>query len=93
MATAPTVPAKEDENAPSARSKPDAVGERVLAALGRPPELFRVAVVPLWGSRYRVNVITGSDPSSVRIPHSFFVEVGADGAITAATPPIVRQYP
>ena len=49
----------------------------MLNALGRPDRLYRVAVVPLWGDHFRVNVVTGDDPSAVRIPHSYFV--AADG--------------
>jgi hypothetical protein len=64
----------------------------VLAALGRPADLYRVAVLPLWGNCYRVNVVTGADPTAVRIPHSFFLTADARGAITDAVPPITRWY-
>src|SRR5207248_1820010 len=46
-----------------------AIRAAVLAALGRPGRLYRVAVVPLWGDHFRVNVFTGEDPTSVQIPH------------------------
>lgn len=70
-----------------------AIRDAVIRSLGRPPGLYRVAVLPLWGSYYRVNVLTGSDATSVRIPHSYFLEVGAEGAVVSASPPIVRLYP
>ena len=70
-----------------------AIRAGVLAALGRPDQLFRVAVVPLWGDHFRVNVVTGDDPSSVRIPHSFFVAADGRGNIIASTPRIRREYP
>ena len=69
------------------------IREFVLTSLGRPPGLFRVAVLPLWGSYYRVNVLTGPDATSVCIPHSYFVEAGDDGAVVSASPPIIRLYP
>ena len=65
----------------------------VLAALGRPARLFRVVVVPLWEDHFRVNVVTGDDPSSVRIPHSFFVAADGRGNIIESTPSIRREYP
>jgi len=70
-----------------------AIRARVLAALGRPDRLFRVAVLPLWGDCFRVNVVTGADPSSVRIPHSYFVSADGRGNIIESTPSIRREYP
>jgi hypothetical protein len=70
-----------------------AIRAGVLAALGRPEQLFRVAVLPLWGDRFRVNVVTGADPSSVRIPHSYFVSADGRGNIVESTPSIRREYP
>lgn len=70
----------------------DGIRAGVLAALGRPGQLFRVAVLPLWGDHFRVNVLTGADPSSVRIPHSYFVAADGRGHILTATPSIRREY-
>ena len=70
-----------------------AIRAGVLAALGRPGQRFRVVVVPLWGDHFRVNVVTGDDPSSVRIPHSFFVAADGRGNIIESTPSIQREYP
>jgi hypothetical protein len=76
------------------RSQPAAtIQSSVLASLGRPPGLYRVAVVPLWLNYYRVNVLVGSDPTAVRIAHSYFVELGEDGRILTTTPPVIRLYP
>ena len=64
----------------------------VLAALGRPPDLYAVSVRPLWANHYRVNVLVGPDPTAVRILHSYFVEAGESGAILSSTPRISRLY-
>jgi hypothetical protein len=69
-----------------------AIQAGVLAALGRPPGLYRVAVLPLWPNFYRVNVLIGADPTAVQIAHSYFVEAGADGRVRSATPPLARLY-
>ncbi|MDB5310265.1 MAG: hypothetical protein JWO38_4467 [Gemmataceae bacterium] len=69
-----------------------AIRAGVLAALGRPAQLYRIAVVSLWGDHYRVNVITGEDPTSVRIPHSYFLAADGRGNIIESTPKITRQY-
>jgi hypothetical protein len=69
-----------------------AIRVNVLAALGRPADLHRVNVLPLWGDHYRVNVVTGADPTLARIPHSYFLAADARGNIVAATPPIARLY-
>ncbi|MDB5310481.1 MAG: hypothetical protein JWO38_4683 [Gemmataceae bacterium] len=69
-----------------------AIRAGVLAALGRPAQLYRIAVVPLWGDHYRVNVITGEDPTSLRIPHSYFLAADGRGNIIESTPRITRQY-
>lgn len=69
-----------------------AVLRAVLAALGRPPDLFRAVVRPLWENHFRVNVLTGTDVTSAWIAHSYFVEAGAAGDILAATPQITRRY-
>ena len=69
-----------------------AIRANVLAALGRPADLHRVHVVPLWGDHYRVNVVTGADPTLARIPHSYFLAADARGTIIDATPPIARLY-
>ena len=81
-----------DGTAPVPPPAESAVRHGVMAGLGRPPDLYRVAVVPLWGAYYRVNVLTGSDPTAVRVAHSYFVEVGAGGAILASVPRITRLY-
>ena len=68
----------------------DLIRERLLAALGEPPELWRVQVKPLWGNCYRANVFVGKG-FTVRMAHSFFLEVD-DGAIVTSSPAIRRQY-
>jgi hypothetical protein len=97
MTTLPIAPTNGDretdgparDRAPADRS----VRSGVLAALGRPPGLYEVAVRPLWENHYRVNVLVGTDPTAVRIAHSYFVEAGEDGTILSAIPRITRSYP
>jgi hypothetical protein len=67
------------------------IGEQVIHALGEPGSLLKVSVLPLWENRYRVNVFVGAD-ASARVAHSYFLEVGGEGNIIAATPKITRQY-
>ena len=42
-----------------------------------------MAVLPLWRDNYRVNVMTGSDVTSVHSPHTYFLQVGDRGEIVA----------
>jgi hypothetical protein len=81
------------EPLPSMAAEPDAaalIGEKVLAALGEPPDLLRVQVKPLWGSYYRANVFVGKG-FTARMAHSFFLDVD-DGEIVSSAPPIQRLY-
>jgi hypothetical protein len=77
---------------PADRPREAAIGAAVLTALGRPARLWRVAVLPLWGNHYRVNVLTGDDPTAVQILNSYFLTADDRGAILASTPPIRKQY-
>ena len=95
MPKAPTRPPggepQKDEEAP--KRLPDGlVRNGVLAALGRPPGLYEVAVRTLWENHYRVNVLIGTDPTAIRIAHSYFVEARENGDILSATPRITRLY-
>jgi hypothetical protein len=49
-------------------------------------------VSKLWRDHYRVNVLTGSDATTVRIPHSYFVRTGVGGDVVSTAPPITRLY-
>ena len=64
----------------------------MLKSLGRPNQLFRVSVINLWDNNYRVNVTTGTDVSSVLIPHSYFVVADDDGNILQSYPGIRKVY-
>jgi hypothetical protein len=68
------------------------VGEQVLHALGKPRNLLKVQVRPLWDGNYRVNVLVGADAACATIPHSYFVVADGDGKILAATPKLHRHY-
>ena len=95
MPKAPPTPPNEGQEAKGRGTPPLDVAIRtgVLATLGSPPGLYRLAVLPLWKSYFRVNVLTGSDATTVRVAHSYFVEATDGGEIVSAKPPIVRQYP
>jgi len=73
-------------------SRAAAIRTRVLTALGLPPGLYRVNVLPVRQSHYRVNVLVGPDAASAKITHSYFLEAGDDGAIISSSPPLVRLY-
>jgi hypothetical protein len=92
--TSPKPPEEQPDDATTSlgRQRAEVIRAGVLAALGRPAELFRVNVMPLWGDNYRVNVLIGEDATAVKIPNSFFVTVDDRGAILKSTPPIQKQY-
>lgn len=69
-----------------------AIGRSVMAALGRPADFLRVTVRKVTDDNYRVNVVTGADPSSARVAHSYFVAVDAKGNLTASTPALTKLY-
>jgi hypothetical protein len=68
------------------------IANHVLNTLGRPGDLHKVQVQPLWDDHYRVNVLVGVDAAAVRVTHSYFLVANRDGTITASTPKITRQY-
>jgi hypothetical protein len=90
MTTLPVTPADgaADRDGPRAA----AIAKSVIAALGRPAAFLKATVRQVGGDTYRVNVVTGSDPASARIAHSFFVVADADGRVTGSTPAITRLY-
>jgi len=68
------------------------IGDRILQALGRPVDLYRVDVRQLWEDHYRANVVVGADVVSSRIAQSYFLVTDAGGNILTSTPSITRQY-
>ncbi len=68
------------------------VSRHVLKALGRPTDFREVQVRALWGHRYRVNVVVGSDVASSQIANSFFIVLDGAGQVLQTTPEIHRQY-
>ncbi len=95
MTTLPVLepPGEVDPKAETARRLAEAVGRNVLAALGRPHDLYHVAALPLWGNCHRVNVLTGPDAVSVRVADSFFVSADDRGNVLQSAPAITRKYP
>jgi len=68
------------------------IGEQVLHALGKPPNLLTVQVRPLWDGNYRVNILVGAEAACAKIPHSYFVVADGDGNILATTPKIHKKH-
>jgi hypothetical protein len=94
MSKARSLPRDEehDRKTEEARELATRIGRNVISALGRPTEFDRIVVVRLWDNTHRVNVVTGADPTSPLIAHSFFVVVDDDGTVLKSTPPITRKY-
>jgi hypothetical protein len=67
------------------------IGKQVIHTLGRPGELHRVHVRPLWRDHYRVNVVVG-DAASARIAHSYFLVADSEGNVVTSIPSITRHY-
>jgi hypothetical protein len=70
----------------------DVIRKQVMHVLGAPDDLLAVAVRPLWGRFYRVNIFVGPEVGVARVANSFFLEIDGDGKIAAANPKITRQY-
>ncbi len=77
---------------PPSRAREDAIRSGVLAALGRPSRLLKIAVLPLWGNKFRVNVWTAEDGAGNGIPDSYFVTANEPGTILKSEPPIQKRY-
>jgi hypothetical protein len=75
------------------------IGQQVIGRLGRPRDLHRIVVKPLWDTYYRVNVICqdSGQPDGIsllqyRIADSFFVLSSPEGGIIRTEPEIVKKY-
>jgi hypothetical protein len=74
------------------------IEQQVIRRLGRPRDLHRIVVKPLWDTCFRVNVIRrdSSQPSATlpeyRITDSFFVLTSPEGGIIRTEPEIVKKY-
>jgi hypothetical protein len=83
----------ENSEAPSTLGRrAQLIRSNVLASLGHPVHLLRVAVLPLWGDKFRVNVWTGEHGVGNLIPHSYFVTADERGTVLRAEPPIERLH-
>ncbi len=60
--------------------------------LGEPDALNQVQVRRLWQGHYRVNVLVGANPTSIKIANSYFLQTDDDGNITNSNPKIAKQY-
>lgn len=80
-----------DAGAPGSATE-STIRTHVIGALGQPPGLYRVVVLPLWDRHYRVNVLVGADPTALTIAHSFFVKSNEAGSVLSSVPHIARQY-
>src|SRR5437764_123912 len=92
------MPAKQHEEMPKEQKNQErqqvnaAIGRHVMNALGQPGDLHRVHVRQLWEDRYRVNILVGTDASSVKIAHSYFLVTDGSGNIVASEPKIKKEY-
>jgi len=68
------------------------IGEQILHALGKPHDLLKVQVRPLWENYYRANVFTGKDAGSAQVADSYFLTTDGDGNIIASAPKITKKY-
>lgn len=68
------------------------VRDNVMSSLGRPAGLNRVQVNRVWGNHYRVNVFVGTDFTSSKVAHSYFLEADGDGKILSSCPAITKMY-
>jgi hypothetical protein len=94
MPTLPLVESPEaaDQAHETARRLAEAVCRNVMAALGRPRDLYHVAALRLWDNHYRVNVFTGADAVSALIADSFFVSADDRGNVLNSRPKVTRKY-
>jgi hypothetical protein len=70
----------------------ESIQQQVLKALGKPRNLLKVQVNPIWDNHYRVNVFVGVDIASATVANSYFLVIDTEGNITAATPKIAKVY-
>ena len=75
-----------------ASARNNLVREQVVHALGKPTDLRDVQVKKLWADHYRVNILVGPNPASIRVAHSYFVVIDSEGSLIASTPEITKQY-
>jgi hypothetical protein len=68
------------------------ISKHVLHTLGQPANLQGVQVRPVWKDHYRVNVLVGLDPASLKVAHSYFLVADPDGNIVACTPRMTKVY-
>lgn len=68
------------------------ISGQVMQVLGQPNNLQWVQVRPLWEDYFRVNVFIGTDVTSARVAHSYFLETDVNGNILTSTPEITRHY-
>jgi hypothetical protein len=70
------------------------IADRVFERMGKPRDLFRIQIRPLWGEYYRVNVYreTGASEAIPRIEmtDSFFVTT--DHETMTTRPAIAKKY-
>jgi hypothetical protein len=84
-------PKEEQQEKDKRKALSNLIRERVMHALGKPANLREVQVKKLWADHYRVNVLVGVNPASIRVAHSYFVVID-EGGLVASTPEITKQY-
>jgi hypothetical protein len=68
------------------------IGKQVMHILGQPGDLYRLQVRHLWEDHYRVNILVGANPDSVKIAYSYFLVADKEGTILASMPKMTKKY-
>jgi hypothetical protein len=68
------------------------IRQQVLQRIGTPAGWHAIQVRPLWGDRFRVNVLVGESITSFTICHSFFLLTDGQGRVVEASPEMVKRY-
>ena len=68
------------------------IEEQVIRTLGKPSNLIKVQIRPIWDNHFRVNVLVGVDAASAKVANSYFLVVDTEGAIIGSTPKLGKVY-
>lgn len=76
------------------RAREAAIGNNILATLGKPKDFSRIEVRNLHANRYRINVRIEKDGfvKTYPIVDSFYVTVDSDGGILETSPKLLKRY-
>jgi hypothetical protein len=87
MATKSNTPAVIDQDRPELAL----LAAHVKSRLGEGRSSCRLDVRHLWANRFRVNVLSGGDVTSITIAQSYFIVADEKGNIVTSEPAIVAS--